>query len=88
MFPFNKMKIQSILLLLVSVMLIIVSSWNLSIFIRLKDASTQYKTDEVFNEACHISKKYVKQGKIVSIVMLSISILLLMGNSVNIYHNY
>ncbi len=82
------MNIQSILLLIVSVMLVIVCSWNLSIFVRLKGVFHRYKTDEVFNYACNISKEYVKYGEIVSISMLVISFILLIGSSINLYYRY
>ena len=79
------MQIQSILLLIISVMLVIISSWNMSIFVRLSDASPTYHSDDQFDTACHVSKKYVSVGKVVSIVMLCISILLMFGSSYNVY---
>lgn len=82
------MSLNAVILLIVSIILVIVSSWNLSIFKRLNKASVQYKSDDVFNEACHISKKYVKDGLLTSIVMLVVSILLLIGSSVNIYISF
>ena len=82
------MKIQSIILLIVSIILVIVSSWNLSIFVRLKSASSQYKVDEVFDNACYISKKYVNSGKIVSTAMLIVSVILLIGSSISVYYTY
>jgi uncharacterized phage infection (PIP) family protein YhgE len=81
------MKIQSILLLIVSIILVVVSSWNVRVFIRLSDASHQYSNDDQFDSACHVSKKYVKTGKIVSIIILVLSILLMIGSSVSIYRN-
>lgn len=81
------MKIQSILLLIVSIILVVVSSWNLSVFVLLSDSSTQYTNDDQFDSTCHVSKKYVKTGKIVSIVMLVLSVLLMIGSSVFIYRN-
>lgn len=50
-------------------MLVVVSSWNLSIFMRLIDASPQYHSNDQFDNACHVSKKYVSTGKNVSIVI-------------------
>jgi len=81
------MKIQSIFLLIISIVLVVVSSWNLSVFVRLSDASPQYTNDDQFDRACHVSKKYVKTGKIVSIVMLVLSVILMIGSSVCIYKN-
>ena len=58
-------------------MLIIVSSWTVSIFKRLKDLSPQYKT--------HMSDDYIKKGTIISVIVLIISFILLIVSSVNIY---
>ncbi len=58
-------------------MLIIVSSWTVSIFKRLKDLSPQYKT--------HMSDDYIKKGTIMSFIVLIISFILLIVSSVNIY---
>jgi hypothetical protein len=80
------MKIQLIILLIVSIILVIVSSWNLSIFIRLGDASTQYPNDDQFDSACHVSKTYVSTGKTTSIIMLIIAVLLMFGSSFSIYY--
>lgn len=71
------MRIESILLLIISCMLIIVSSWTVSIFKRLKDLSPQYKT--------HMSDDYIKKGTIISVIVLIISFILLIVSSVNIY---
>jgi hypothetical protein len=82
------MKIQSILLLVVSIMLVVVSAWNLGVFIRLGDASDRYPNDDQFNIACHVSKKYVKTGKIVSTLLLVLSTLLMIGGSVIMSKNH
>ena len=58
-------------------MLIIVSSWTVSIFKRLIDLSPQYKT--------HMSDDYIKKGTIMSIIVLIVSCILLIVSSVNIY---
>lgn len=80
--------IQSAVLIIISIMLVIVSSWNLSIFVRLNGVSPQYDNDKVFDYACNVSKKYVKFGKIVSIIMLVISVILLIISSINVYYTY
>jgi hypothetical protein len=77
------MKIKSILLLIVSVMLVIISSWNLSIFVRLSTTTPNFPTDDT---PCSLSKKYVNVGKVVSIIMLCVSIILMFGSSYNIYY--
>jgi hypothetical protein len=79
------MRIQSIILLIISIMLVLVSSWNMSIFIRLDEASYQYQSDDEFDTACHISKKYVSTGKNVSTTMLVIFVILMLVSSVSIY---
>jgi hypothetical protein len=80
------MKIQSIVLLIISIILVFVSSWNMSIFIRLTDVSPQYPNDDQFDTACHMSKKYVIIGKTTSIVILIISVILMIVSSIIIYH--
>jgi hypothetical protein len=69
------MKIQSIILLIVSIMFVISSSWNLSIFLKLNNDSK-------------ISNRYKKNGKILSVIIFIISIILLISSSANIYYNY
>lgn len=82
------MNLQAIILLIVSIMLVIVSSWNLSIYMRLSDASTNYQTDGKFDKACHVSKNYVKLGKTTSIVILCFSVILMFVSSYNIYKTF
>lgn len=82
------MKIRSIFLLIISIILVVVSSWNLSIFLRLDKATTQYPTDGHFDIACNMSTKYVKSGKNVSIGVLIISITLMMASSISIYKDF
>lgn len=79
------MRIKSILLLLISITLVIISAMNLSVFRRLHYASPRYKTDEFFDTACHVSKKYVQSGFNVSIIMLIFSILLMITSSFIIF---
>lgn len=79
------MKIQSTILLIVSIILVLVSSWNLSIFIRLNGVSSRYPTDGQFDSACHVSKTYVSTGKKASIIMLIVAVLLMFGSSFSIY---
>lgn len=79
---------QSIILLIISIMLVIVSAWNLSIYVRLSDASLNYQTNGQFNTACNVSKQYVNVGKTLSIVILCFSVILMFSSSYNIYYNY
>ena len=74
------MKIKSILLLIVSVMLVVISSWNLSIFVKLSTAKILKFQDEI------TSKNYMNVGKVVSIIMLCVSIILMFGSSYIIYY--
>ena len=75
-----------IILLIISLMLTIISSWNLSIFIRLKNASDKYTSDDdVFYNSCHISKNYITVSYKFSILILIISILLMIFSSITIY---
>ena len=72
-------------LLLLSIMMIIMSSMNLNVFRRLRISSKQYKTDNMFYNVCHVSKKYVKKGYIISIIMFIISVIFLIMSSIYIY---
>lgn len=76
------------LLIVISIMLVIMSSWSLANFIRLHDASKQYKNDTEFENACHLSKKYVKYGFVIAVVMLVISIIIMGVSLFSIYRNY
>lgn len=80
------MNIHIIILLIISIMLTILSSWNVSIFIRLKNASQNYTSDDVFDNSCHVSKKYVTIGYKFSTIMLILSILLMIFSSISIYN--
>lgn len=82
------MRIQSIFLLIISVILVVMSAWNLSILNRLHSASPQYPTDDVFDSACHMSKRYVNSARVVSMIVLIISIVFMIGISVSIYITY
>jgi hypothetical protein len=82
------MHIQSIILLIISLMLVIISSWNFSVFTILKNVSNQYTSNDLFDNACHVSKNYVKIGYTISIIILIISILLMILASFSIYKNY
>ena len=73
------MQLQSVLLLLVTMLLLVVSSWSLSVFMRLENVSsnTNYK----------MTKSYVNTGKIMGIITTILSIILLIIVSVNVYKN-
>lgn len=82
------MRIQSIFLLIISVTLVVMSAWNLSILNRLHSASPDYQTDDIFDSACHVSKSYVNSGRVMSGVVLITSIVFMVGSSVSIYMTY
>ena len=79
------MNFHLVLLLLVSVMLLILSSWNLNTFVRLSNASKDYPNDQDFEDSCHVSKVYTKGGMIVAIVMVIVSVIVLLASSITIY---
>lgn len=82
------MNFQLLLLLIVSSMLVIISAWTVNIFFRLGKASDLYKTDDMFDSACYVSKQYTSTGIAISISMLIISILVLIISSITIYKNF
>jgi len=79
------MNFELVLLLITSIMMVILSSWNLNTFLRLGNASGYYPNDQEFEDACHVSKTYTTGGKIVAIVMLIVSVGLLVLSSVMLY---
>jgi hypothetical protein len=79
------MHFHLILLLLVSVMLVVMSSWNLNVFIRLGNASNDYPNDQNFEDSCHVSKTYTEGGKVMAIVMVIVSALILLASCVTVY---
>lgn len=56
--------------------LVIVVSFSLNTFVRLSDASKKYKQGD-FENACHVSKSYVKIGRIFLVILLIIGFILL-----------
>ena len=82
------MHFHLVLLLLTAVMLVVMSSWNLNVFIRLGNASKDYPTDQNFEDSCHVSKTYAEGGKIVAIVMVIVSVLILLAACITIYKKF
>jgi hypothetical protein len=76
------MELSLIVLLLTSLILIILSSWNLNTFIRLKNASKDYKTDQSFENVCHVSKTYITGGLVVAIVMVCVSLFIFITSGI------
>lgn len=79
------MEFHLILLLIVSVMLVILSAWNLSTFIRLEKTANDYSSSQDFEDSCHMSKTYTKSGRTVAIVMLTVSIVILATSCITIF---
>jgi hypothetical protein len=82
------MNIYLTLLLILIIILIISCSWCLSTFIRLKSAEKKYNSDEVFESACHLSKKYVITGFNMSIFIIFISVIVLIILSIISYKTF
>lgn len=82
------MNLQSILLFLITLLLVIISAWSLSTFLRLNRAKGQYKTDKVLQTACQVSKMYVSTGLSVATVSTILSLIILLLVSWNLYKNY
>ena len=74
------------LLLLCSIILVFLSSWNLNTFLRLSNASTYYSNDQSFEDSCYVSKTYVKGGKGLAIAMVCLSVILLLISFWDIIH--
>ena len=63
--------------ILIYSILLILSAWNLNTFIRLKNASKSYDSNQSFEDACHVSKTYVNGGLVIASVMVLFSAILL-----------
>lgn len=74
-----------LLTFLLSILLIIISAWNLNTFIRLDNASKDYSSNQALSDSCHVSKMYVKSGKYIAIAVLCISTIILIINGILLY---
>jgi energy-coupling factor transporter transmembrane protein EcfT len=79
------MKIQPLLLLITSLLLVIISAWNLNIFLQLKIAFVEYDTDPDYEIVTNLTKNYVRKGANISKIMLILSIILMFWSSLAIY---
>lgn len=79
------MEFHLILLFIISILLVIVSAWSVSIFIRIDKASTKYISPVDFESSCNFSKSFKNYGKVLSISMFIISILLLITSTLTIF---
>lgn len=75
--------LSNILFLLISILLLIQCSWNLSTFLRLTTAASLYNKS-VTESALQMSNEYINTGRIVSIICVLISIGLLIFSSVKL----
>jgi len=73
------------LLLVISIILVLLSSWCLNTYIRLHKTMSKYNTKDQFNYACGMSKQYVNTGLIVSIIFLILGGLTMITSSIMIY---
>jgi hypothetical protein len=78
------MKLQSLLLLLVSTLLLITSVWNLELMLQLAKNTKSYSTDEEFSLKCHLSKNTVSVNKIATLGVLILSVFLLVYSIINL----
>ena len=72
------------LVLFVTILLILVSSWNYSIMRKLKIAEKTHKTADDFLMACQVSTQAVKVGQISSGFILIMGLTLMVYNSLKI----
>ncbi len=82
------MNIAFIMLFITSLSLILLSSWNVNLFIKLNNASSQTPTDSMFKYSCNLSKTYVKSGLIISTLFLLLSVSLFVISSIHIYRSF
>ena len=81
------MDLRGLLTFLVSLLLLIVSSWMVGTFMRLRKASTQYKTEKVFANACYFSYGYMRTGLFIGFVTVALSLLLVVISSISLYRS-
>lgn len=79
------MDYKLIILLVISIILVLLSSWCLNTYIRLHQTMSNYDTDNQFNIACGMSKQYVNTGLAVSITFLIIGGIMVITSSIMIY---
>ena len=64
----------SVMFFIISLLLLVQCSWNLSTFLRLSTASSLYSNDSVVESALQMSKSYIETGKSVSSVCVIVSV--------------
>jgi uncharacterized membrane protein YjgN (DUF898 family) len=79
------MNLQPVLTFLLSLLLLMTSSWMMGTFLRLKKATGKYKDGKVFEAACQFSERYVTIGIVMGIVIMSVSFIGLLTASVNLF---
>ena len=82
------MEFHLILLFIISIILVIVSAFSVSIFIRIEKASTKYNNPVDFESSCNFSKSFKTSGKILSVAIFIISVLLLIITTLTIFFKY
>jgi len=65
-----------IIVVLSATLLLAVSIWNYTTLKRLKNASLYFTDSQAFEDTCHVSKEYVKEGFILSQFTLVVSLIL------------
>ena len=76
--------LSSVLFFIISLLLLIQCSWNLSTFLRLKTAASLYTNDSVIESALQMSSEYIYTGRITSIICVIISIGLVIFSTINL----
>jgi hypothetical protein len=78
----------AILVLLLSILLVIVSSWSFSTFIRLSRAKDRYSTNAMLESACQVSQTYINTGWWCGLITTVIAFILLVVCSWVIYSSF
>lgn len=76
-----------IILLVVSIMLVLISSWCLNTYLLLHKTMSNYDTDKQFAGACGMNKQYVSIGIIISAVFLGLGGIAMITSSIMIYRS-
>jgi len=82
------MELQTIMILILSLMLMMMSAWSFATFSRLSRASDTYSNDKEFESACKLTVVYVEGGKWSALGILILSGALLFFSSQQVYNAY
>ena len=76
--------LSSVLFFIISLLLLIQCSWNLSTFLRLTTAASLYSNESVIESALQMSNSYIYTGRVTSTICVIVAICLVFIASINL----